>query len=174
MPTNGRAIVPIVEMKGIIKTFGGIHALQGVNLNIYPGEVHVVLGENGVGKSTLMKILSGIYQPSAGEIIVDGQAHAHITHAQAAHYGISIIYQELSVINELSALENLFVGRMPARSNLGFGKAEGKGSAIVEKLGIVDWASMERQGSVMAEKLGLKIDLRTPVRELPIAHRQMI
>jgi ABC-type branched-subunit amino acid transport system ATPase component len=59
-------------MKGIVKTFGGIHALNGVDLNIYPGEVHVIMGENGAGKSTMMKILSGIYQPSAGEIIVDG------------------------------------------------------------------------------------------------------
>ena len=142
MATNERATGPIVEMKGIVKTFGGIHALQDVNLNIYPGEVHVILGENGAGKSTLMKILSGIYQPSAGEIVVDGHPHGHITPTQAAHFGISIIYQELSVINELSALENLFVGRMPARRNLGFGKAEGKGSPIVQKLGVVDWGLM--------------------------------
>src|SRR5262245_4885428 len=101
MAANEKPIHPIVEMKGIVKTFGGVHALEGVNLNIYPGEVHVVLGENGAGKSTLMKILSGIYQPSAGEIIIDGVPHTHITPTQAAHFGISIIYQELSVINEL-------------------------------------------------------------------------
>src|SRR3981189_611028 len=92
-----RAIQPLVEMKGIVKTFGGIHALEGVNLNIYPGEVHVILGENGAGTSTLMKILSGIFQPSAGEIIVDEHAHAHMTPTHAAQFGISIIYQELSV-----------------------------------------------------------------------------
>jgi D-allose transport system ATP-binding protein len=96
MATNERATRPLVEMKGIVKTFGGIHALEGVNLDIYPGEVHVILGENGAGKSTLMKILSGIYQPSAGEIIVDGHAHTHMTPTQAAQFGISIIYQELS------------------------------------------------------------------------------
>jgi D-allose transport system ATP-binding protein len=179
MATNERATRPLVEMKGIVKTFGGIHALEGVNLNIYPGEVHVVLGENGAGKSTLMKILSGIYQPSAGEIIVDGHAHNHIVPTQAAQFGISIIYQELSVINELSALENLFVGRIPVRRSLGFGRADQaltkpKTSAIMKKLGIVDWSLMEQEASAMAEKLGLKIDLRTPIRELPIAHRQMI
>ena len=92
MPTNGTAAQPLVEMKGIVKTFGGIHALNGVNLNIYPREVHVIMGENGAGKSTLMKILSGIYQPSEGEIIMDGQSHSLITPKQAAHYGISIIY----------------------------------------------------------------------------------
>jgi D-allose transport system ATP-binding protein len=174
MAANERETQPIVEMKGIVKTFGGIHALQGVNLNIYPGEVHVILGENGAGKSTLMKILSGIYQPSAGEIIIDGHTQTHVTPTQAAHFGISIIYQELSVINELSALENLFVGRMPVRRNLGIGKTESRPYTIVKRLGIVDWAVMERQASAMAEKLGLKIDLRTPVRDLPIAHRQMI
>jgi D-allose transport system ATP-binding protein len=174
MAADERETQPIVEMKGIVKTFGGIHALQGVNLNIYPGEVHVILGENGAGKSTLMKILSGIYQPSAGEIIIDGHTQTHVTPTQAAHFGISIIYQELSVINELSALENLFVGRMPVRRNLGIGKTESRPYTIVKRLGIVDWAVMERQASAMAEKLGLKIDLRTPVRDLPIAHRQMI
>jgi D-allose transport system ATP-binding protein len=179
MATSERAIRPLVEMKGIVKTFGGIHALEGVNLNIYPGEVHVILGENGAGKSTLMKILSGIYQPSTGEIIVDGHAHSHMAPTQAAQFGISIIYQELSVINELSALENLFVGRIPVRTSLSSGTADQvltkrKASAIVEKLGVVDWSLMERQASAMAEKLGLNIDLRTPIRELPIAHRQMI
>src|ERR1700736_4632323 len=148
MPTSKHIPQPIVEMKGIVKTFGGIHALNGVNLNIYPGEVHVIMGENGAGKSTLMKILSGIYQPSEGEIIVDGQSHSLITPKQAAHYGISIIYQELSVINELSALENLFVGRMPVKKRFGGEKGEikkRKDSSFVEKLGVVDWPLMERE-----------------------------
>src|SRR5580704_17094047 len=179
MPTSEPVARPIVEMKGIVKTFGGIHALNGVDLNIYPGEVHVIMGENGAGKSTMMKILSGIYQPSAGEIIVDGTSHPLITPKQAAQYGISIIYQELSVINELSALENLFVGRMPVRKSLGPGKAgrlsmESKSSSILEKLGIVDWTLMEREARAMADKLGLNIDLKKPVGELAIAHRQMI
>jgi D-allose transport system ATP-binding protein len=179
MPTSEQVARPIVEMKGIVKTFGGIHALNGVDLNIYPGEVHVIMGENGAGKSTMMKILSGIYQPSAGEIIVDGTSHPLITPKQAAQYGISIIYQELSVINELSALENLFVGRMPVRKSLSRGQAEpasreSKASSMVEKVGIVDWKLMERQARAMADKLGLTIDLKKPVGELAIAHRQMI
>src|SRR3984893_11731124 len=179
MPTNATAAQPWVEMKGIVKPFGGIHALNGVNLNIYPGEVHVIMGENGAGKSTLMKILSGIYQLSAGEIVVGGHSHNLLTPKHAAQYGISIIYQELSVINELSALENLFVGRMPVRKRLGSGKAErvsteSKASSIVEKLGIVDWSLMEREAKAMADKLGLNIDLKKPVGELAIAHRQMI
>ena len=177
MPTNESAARPIVEMKGIVKTFGGIHALNGVNLNIYPGEVHVIMGENGAGKSTMMKILSGIYQPSAGEIIVDGTSHPLITPKQAAQYGISIIYQELSVINELSALENLFIGRMPVRKGLGRAErpsTEGKARSIVERFGIVDWSLMEHEAKAMAERLGLTVDLKKPVGELAIAYRQMI
>src|ERR1700736_3572790 len=179
MPTNGTAAQPLVEMKGIVKPFGGIHALNGVNLNIYPREVHVIMGDNGAGKSTTMKILAGTYQPAEGEIVVEGRQHSLITPKQAAHYGISIIYQELSVINELSALENLFVGRMPVRRRLGSGKAErvsteSKASSIVEKLGIVDWSLMEREAKARRDKLGLNIDLKKPVGELAIAHRQMI
>jgi D-allose transport system ATP-binding protein len=151
---------PIVEMCGIVKTFGGVHALKGVNLNIYPGEVHVILGENGAGKSTLMKILSGTYQPTDGRILVDGTEYTHITPTQAAQLGIAIIYQELSVINELSALENLFVGRIPVQKRLG--------------IPLVDWGLMRREATEMLDRLALKIDLNTPILNLPIAHRQVI
>jgi D-allose transport system ATP-binding protein len=160
METVEKEKQPLVEMRGITKTFGGIHALKGVNLNIYPGEVHVILGENGAGKSTLMKILSGTYQPSDGRVIVEGTEYAQLTTTQAAHLGIAIIYQELSVINELSALENLFVGRIPVRRRFG--------------VPIVDWALMRREANEILGKLALKIDLNTPVRDLPIAHRQVI
>ncbi|MBV8899375.1 MAG: ATP-binding cassette domain-containing protein [Verrucomicrobia bacterium] len=147
-------------MRGIVKTFGGVHALKGVDLNIYPGEVHVILGENGAGKSTLMKILSGTYQPSDGRIFVDGTEYTHLTPVQATHLGIAIIYQELSVINELSALENLFVGRIPVRRRFGFG--------------VVDWALMRREAAEILKKLAVTLNLDTPVRNLPIAHRQVI
>jgi D-allose transport system ATP-binding protein len=160
MAIESMPISPLVEMRGIVKTFGGIHALAGVDLDIVPGEVHVILGENGAGKSTLMKVLSGIYQPSSGRILLEGAEHSHITPTQAAHFGISIIYQELSVINELSALENLFVGRIPVKNRIG--------------IRTVDWNLMRSEAAVMMAKLGLTLDLRTPVRELPIAHRQMI
>lgn len=152
--------VPIVQMRGIEKAFGGIRALKGVDLDIHAGEVHVVLGENGAGKSTLMKVLSGIHAPTAGEITIDGETHARLTPAQAASAGISIIYQELSVINELSALENLFVGRLPVRRRF--------------LLPTIDWRSMEKQARTVLDKLGLQIDLSRPVAELPIAHRQIL
>ncbi|UIJ93533.1 ATP-binding cassette domain-containing protein [Sinorhizobium meliloti] len=151
---------PLVRMRAIEKTFGGIRALKGVDLDIFPGEVHVVLGENGAGKSTLMKVLSGIYPPTAGEVFLGDEAHDRLTPAQAAAAGISIIYQELSVINELSALENLFVGRLPMRRQL--------------FVPTVDWGAMERQARRILDRLGLDIDLSRPVKEVPIAHRQIL
>ena len=110
----------LVEMRDIVKTFGGIHALKGVNLNIYPGEVHVILGENGAGKSTLMKILSGTLSAVGRSHICRRNGYTHITPTQATHLGIAIIYQELSVINELSALENLFVGTNTSSEDAGY------------------------------------------------------
>ena len=151
---------PIVRMRGIEKSFGGIRALKGVDLDIHPGEVHVILGENGAGKSTLMKVLSGIYAPTAGEIMIDGEAHDHLTPVQASAAGISIIYQELSVISELSALENLFVGRLPVRRRFG--------------LPTIDWPLMKKQADEILDKLGLHIDISRPVAQLPIAHRQLL
>ena len=155
-----RDAAPIVQMRGIEKSFGGIRALKGVDLDIHPGEVHVILGENGAGKSTLMKVLSGIHAPTAGEMIIDGESHSHLTPTQASAAGISIIYQELSVINELSALENLFVGRLPVRRRF--------------MIPSIDWALMKRQADAILDKLGLHIDVSRPVSQLPIAHRQLL
>ncbi len=151
---------PIVRMTGIEKTFVGVRALKGVDLDIHAGEVHVVLGENGAGKSTLMKVLSGIHAPTAGTIEIDGKAFSQLTPADAAQAGISIIYQELSVINELSALENLFVGRLRVKRRFGFP--------------MIDWDRMETEARAILTQLGLDIDLKRPVAELPIAHRQML
>jgi D-allose transport system ATP-binding protein len=160
MATESGQTEPVVQMRGIEKSFGGIRALKGVDLDIYPGEVHVVLGENGAGKSTLMKVLSGIYAPTSGEITVGGQTRNRLTPAEASAAGISIIYQELSVINELSALENLFVGRLPTTRRW--------------ILPTVDWAEMEKLARAMLGRLGLDIDLSRPARELPMAHKQIL
>lgn len=151
---------PVVRMKAIEKSFGGIRALKGVDLDIHAGEVHVVLGENGAGKSTLMKVLSGIHAPTAGIIEIDGKAFQQLTPADASEAGISIIYQELSVINELSALENLFVGRLRTKRRFGFP--------------MIDWNQMETEARAILTQLGLDINLRRPVGELPIAHRQIL
>jgi D-allose transport system ATP-binding protein len=147
-------------MRGIEKAFGGIRALKGVDLDIFPGEVHVILGENGAGKSTMMKVLSGIFAPSGGAIEIDGTSHVRLTPAEASAAGISIIYQELSIIDELSAIENLFVGRIPTTFRWGLPR--------------VDWKRMETLATAMLDRLGLRVDLYRPAGELPIAHKQIL
>jgi len=151
---------PLIEMKAIAKDFGSVRALSHVDLRIFPGEVHALLGENGAGKSTLMKILSGIFMPTSGEIFVEGAKYHGLTHHQAADLGIAIIYQELSLIEELSVVENIFIGRLPIKKRLG--------------LRVVDWALMQREAQLLLDELGLEIDLDEKVENLSIAYKQMI
>jgi D-xylose transport system ATP-binding protein len=101
----------LVQLKNISKSFGGVHAVENVNLNLHAGEVVAVLGHNGAGKSTLMKMLAGAYPIDAGEIVLSGQA-AHIrTPADAQKLGIESIYQTLALADNLDAVANLFLGR---------------------------------------------------------------
>ena len=93
-------IEKLVEMKNITKKFSGVTALNNISFDVRRGEVHILLGENGAGKSTLMKILSGAYQPTSGSISLKGKDYDHLTPKDSYENGISIIYQELSVINE--------------------------------------------------------------------------
>lgn len=110
----------LVEMKGVVKKFPGVTALKDISFDIRAGEVHVLLGENGAGKSTLMKILSGVYQPTEGTIVIGGKSFSKLSPKDSTENGISVIYQELSVINELSIQENLFVGKLPMKNTVRF------------------------------------------------------
>ena len=106
---------PILEAERIDKRFPGVHALDEVSLTLLPGEVHAVVGENGAGKSTLMKILAGAQAPDAGTIRMDDQAVTIGSPRAAQELGISIIYQELSLVDALSVGENIFLGDLPTR-----------------------------------------------------------
>ena len=110
---------PLIKMVGITKEFPGVRALDHISFDILPGEVHVLIGENGAGKSTLMKILSGVYTPTSGKIICNGHEYSALNTKTSYDEGIAIVYQELSVINELSILENLFVGKLPTKKVCG-------------------------------------------------------
>ena len=101
----------VLEMKDISKKFPGVLALDHANLEIKKGEVHILLGENGAGKSTLIKCCSGAVIPTSGKIIVNGKEFSSMTPQLASENGIAIIYQEFSNVKELSAAENLFLGR---------------------------------------------------------------
>ena len=148
---------PILQMRGISKTFPGVRALNGVELTVYPGEVHALMGENGAGKSTLMKILSGAYiADPGGEISVNGQP-VHITGPTSAKaHGIAIIYQELSLSPNLTVAENIYLGREARR---GFA---------------VDRAGMYAGCADVLGRLGATFGPRTLVGDLSIAERQMV
>jgi ribose transport system ATP-binding protein len=108
---------PLLRMEGIVKSFPGVKALRGVSLELQAGHVMAIVGENGAGKSSLIKTLSGAYQPDEGAIEINGQPLARGTHA-AIDAGVAVIYQELSLINDMTVAENLFLGRMPSRNGI--------------------------------------------------------
>lgn len=128
---------PLLTLKGISKSFGGIKALQDVNIEVSKGEVVSIIGENGAGKSTLMKIIAGALKPDSGEMIFDGQlVTAHSTQ-EAARIGISIVYQEPNVFGELSVLENIFIGE-EIKSSFGNVRWTEMYNEAIEALKLVD------------------------------------
>jgi len=102
---------PLIEIKDLVKKFGNFTALNGVSLDVYPGEVHALLGDNGAGKSTLIKVLSGVYPPTSGKIYVDGQEVKFATPRQASDLGIGTVYQDLALNALTSVTRNFFLGR---------------------------------------------------------------
>ncbi|WP_395489742.1 D-allose ABC transporter ATP-binding protein AlsA [Cedecea davisae] len=153
-------VTPYISMAGIGKSFGPVHALKSVDLTIFPGEIHALLGENGAGKSTLMKVLSGIHEPSKGTIVINEVNYDKLDHKLAAKLGIGIIYQELSVIDELTVLENLYIGRHATKKVFG--------------INVVDWNEMRIRAAMMLLRVGLKVSLDEKVVNLSISHKQML
>ncbi len=152
---------PLVQMNHITKTFPGVKALSDITFDIRPGEVHVLLGENGAGKSTLMKILSGAYQPDGGgSILIEGTEYPSLTPKLSGACGISIIYQELSVINELSIQENIFIGRMPTRKVAG--------------IPVIDTEAMRKRTQELLDSIDLNRSPSTIVGDLSISEKQMV
>ena len=148
---------PLLELRGVSKRFPGVVALDDVSFELRRGEVHMLVGENGAGKSTLVKILSGIYQPDAGEILLDGRAVTLRDPHTAQQLGISTVHQELNLVPHLDVGRNIFLGREPLR---------GPG-------GVVDWPELYRAARAQLAALGLAIDPRTRVRRLGVALQQM-
>ena len=111
-------IKPIVQVKNITKVFPGVKALTNVSIDFYPGEVHALCGENGAGKSTLIKVISGVYQPTSGDVFYQGKLANFKNPGAALNAGISVIHQELSVANDLTVAENIFLGDEPKKNGL--------------------------------------------------------
>ncbi len=110
---------PLVEMRRIYKSFGGVHALEDVTVDLSPGEVVGLVGHNGAGKSTLIKILSGVFEADSGEIFIDGQPVTIRNPRDARRYGIETIYQNLALADNLDAPANIFLGRELVRAHFG-------------------------------------------------------
>ena len=106
---------PILQAKGICKSFPGVKALDHVDFDLYPGEVHILVGENGAGKSTLVKVLLGAYQPDEGEIYVEGTLCKFHSPKDAIERGIVAVYQELTMVPYLNAAQNIFLSREPLK-----------------------------------------------------------
>jgi ribose transport system ATP-binding protein len=155
-PPSASNLTPVLEMRGISKHFGGVSALQNVNLTIYPGEVHALMGENGAGKSTLMKILAGAYIADEGEIYVDGKPLNITDPGVARRAGINLIYQELNVAPNLTVTENIFMGSELRRGQL------------------LDREGMERQAQTVLNQLGANFTPNVAVSSLSIAEQQVV
>ena len=146
----------ILEMKNISKSFGKNAVLKGINLKVKPGSVMGLMGENGAGKSTMMKILFGIYSRDDGEIFLDGVPTKFNGPKNALENGVAMVHQELNQCLERNILDNLYLGRFPTR------------------LGVIDEKRMEQEAISLFNRLGITVDLKVPMRTMSVAQRQMV
>lgn len=147
----------ILQMQGISKSFGGVHALVDVHLEVEKGEIHALLGENGAGKSTLMNILTGVIPMDEGHIEFDGKVYAQPTIRQMEDAGIAFVHQELSVINDLTVYENIFLNR-----------------EIRNKWHVLEKKQMIAQTKELFDRLGVNMDPMVMVSELKTSEKQLL
>ncbi|WP_135305640.1 ATP-binding cassette domain-containing protein [Haloarcula amylovorans] len=153
---------PLVEVRGLSKNFGNIQALNDVDFDLKEGEVHGLLGDNGSGKSTFVKVLVGIHDPTAGEIFIRGEPVKISGPKDARSHGIATVYQDLALVDELSLAQNMFLGRMPHKSVAGVIPA-------------VDYKQMrERAEEILSERLNIHLDPTTKVESLSGGERQAV
>jgi len=146
----------ILELKNLIKYYPGIAALKQVNLRVQEGEVHALVGENGAGKSTMIKAISGAIMPTGGSICVDGQEYSSLTPVSAREKGISVIYQEFNLFNELTVYENIYMGE------------------FLQKGIVLDKAEMMKRTDEAFKQLRIKINSGELVKNLTVGYQQMV
>ncbi len=150
----------ILELKNINKSFPGVHALKNMSFSVRKGEVHAICGENGAGKSTLMKVVTGVYAPDTGEIYVDGKKVEIKGPNNAFEQGIAIMYQETSLFNEMTILENMFLNH-----------------EIVKHVGpipMLDYRAMEARVSDIFRQMNVRLNLHAKVRDIGMASKQLV
>ena len=149
---------PLVDIQGVSKAFGGVHAVEKVTLKLYAGEVVALLGHNGAGKSTLMKMLAGAYPIDSGSIHINGEEAKIENPSDSQAYGVETIYQTLALADNLDAVANLFLGR-----------------EIKTKWGTLDDYAMEREAREVFKQLNPNFkNIRVPVRALSGGQRQVV
>ena len=146
----------ILSIKGLSKSFPGVKALSNVDFSLKRGEIHALMGENGAGKSTVIKVLTGVYKRDAGEIIYNGTPLDCKSPLQAQEAGISPVYQEVNLVPNLSVAENVFLGRQPM------------------KRGRIDWKTMNRKAAKIISRFDLEIDIEKNLGDYPVAIQQMV
>jgi len=147
----------LLKMSGISKSFPGVTALKRVDYDLAPGEVHALVGENGAGKSTLMKILAGVYRADEGEITLKDRKIVPAGPRSMIDAGVSVIYQELTLVPHLSVAENIFLGREPRRAGV-----------------LIDWKRMWEDVVELLRPFGLSLDPRTKIHSIGPAYQQVV
>lgn len=150
-------MTPVLRLRGIAKSFPGVRALSGVELDLYPGQVTALVGENGAGKSTIVKVLTGIYQPDEGVIELDGQPVRFPTADAAAKAGVTAIHQETVLFDELTVAENIWLGHAPRTG-----------------WGLIDRKAMRRDAARLLDSIGAKLSPDARLGDLGIASRHMV
>jgi ribose transport system ATP-binding protein len=157
-PQTSEAQRPILELRGIRKAFPGVLALDDVDLKVFPGAIHSLVGENGAGKSTLINVMIGLFQPDLGEIRIDGNPVRFTRPADARALGIGLVPQELNLVPHLTVMENILLGTTPLR----FGNTA------------VDWRTMRARAAKVLELIGEEIDLEAEASSLSVAYQQLV
>jgi ABC-type sugar transport system ATPase subunit len=145
------------ELRGISKRFGVVQAVDEVDLSLRPGEVHALVGENGAGKSTLIQIAAGVYQPDRGQIRLDGRDVRFSTPAEAEAAGVSVVYQELSLVPDLDVAQNIYLHREPRRARV-----------------FLDNRQLHQRCGELLRELGIQIEPSAQVSRLSVAQRQLV
>ena len=147
--------IPVIEAKNIVKSFGGVRAVDNVSVSVMPGEIHAVVGENGAGKSTLMRILAGVETPDSGSVEINGTAIENSAKA-SIDAGISLVHQELSLIPEMTVAENIMLGSFPTAG------------------GWTKTGEMKKIAADTLREIGVEVDLDERISRLSVALRQFV
>jgi len=153
---NKAISAPLLQLRGITKTFPGVKALAGVDFTVRRGEIHALMGENGAGKSTLIKVLTGVYRRDGGEALLDGQPIDARSPEEAQRLGISTVYQEVNLVPYLSVAENICLGRQPTR------------------FGCIDWKQIHERARRALTRLGIQVDVSETLANCSIAIQQLV